>query len=116
MFYYDYEQFNRKLQIEEHLYSPGADSIQTPSKMPLQTMNNLKMDLLKPGREARIELQSQRSPSPKQHSIGRECSPDRDGGHTERTHQKGSRTLRFNLQECDYQGNQNNEQIGMHRP
>jgi len=39
-------------------------------------------------------------------------SPDRDGGHTERTHTKG-RTLRFNLQECDYQVSSNNEQLSM---
>lgn len=39
-----------------------------------------------------------------------DSSPDRNGGLTERTQEKG-RILRFNLQECDYQ---NDQHISMH--
>ena len=71
------------------------------------------------GKSYRHEMLSQKSPSPRQHELmgptasGGYCSPEREGGHTERTNNKG-RTLRFNLQECALQGSSTNEQNSMH--
>ena len=74
--------------------------------MPRLPMNLINMKPLSP----KHELLSQKSPSPRQPSIQYgDGSPDRDGGHTERTHNKG-RTLRFNLQECDDQFSGTNDQ------
>lgn len=68
-------------------------------------MPRLQMDLLQATNlnQNRTEMLSQKSPSPRQPCMqGADFSPERDGGHTERTHANKGRTLRFNLHECDY--------------